>query len=426
MPRQQDVLLCLSGIKFTHEGMVSISCWVDEARQWYTVEVTDTGIGIPSSALERLFQPFSQADSSTTRRYGGTGLGLVISRRLVHRMHGRLSVNSGGEGQGSRFTVSVPCIHPEASAELAASIDLSPESRPLGWDPHVLVLDWLAKRRRTTCELLQVNATASSHLFQFQELETSYPCLLTCLPRFRVFACVLISFVSENSTCKWGPAPGVYICRSYSFMGIYRCCSCAISLYTPCLSQVMRVRFQALESIAQLAEFAPALAGVSAPLASTVVILFLPKVAPEAEATLSELRSFAQQYSFRTLHVSPIKVTDWEVPLPCITLPLTLPKLHRALSAIGGLPAPLTSASEAVGRAVPEVFTSARVLIVDDVSTNRRVLALKLQQMGFTQIAEACDGLQALRTVQSDDAAFSVILMDVCRTAVQFERKCFG
>eukprot|EP00906_Rhabdomonas_costata_P017883 RCo026071 len=75
--RLKRVLLNLlsNGVKFTHEGVVSISCAVDEGRQWFTVEVQDTGIGLSEAALQRLFQPFSQADSSITRRYGGTGLG---------------------------------------------------------------------------------------------------------------------------------------------------------------------------------------------------------------------------------------------------------------------------------------------------------------------------------------------------------------
>jgi len=67
------------------------------------VVVRDTGIGIPADRIDRLFQPFSQADSSTTRVYGGTGLGLVISRRLARAMGGELDVESAS-GQGSTFT----------------------------------------------------------------------------------------------------------------------------------------------------------------------------------------------------------------------------------------------------------------------------------------------------------------------------------
>ena len=110
--RFRQVLLNLTGnaIKFTETGGVTIRV---DARQnsgtevnacQLTILVEDTGIGISKSVLPCLFQPFSQADSSTTRRFGGTGLGLTISRELVELMGGKLTVEST-EGVGSRFKV---------------------------------------------------------------------------------------------------------------------------------------------------------------------------------------------------------------------------------------------------------------------------------------------------------------------------------
>jgi len=99
-----------NAVKFTESGrvemVVTASPQVD-GRVALTILVEDTGIGISQGALERLFQPFTQADSSISRRFGGTGLGLAISWRLAHLMGGDL----GGEsepGRGSRFRVTLP------------------------------------------------------------------------------------------------------------------------------------------------------------------------------------------------------------------------------------------------------------------------------------------------------------------------------
>lgn len=86
-----------NAIKFTETGEVTVGMEVID-RQTASVElhawVRDTGVGLSAEEISRLFQPFVQADSSTTRRYGGTGLGLVISRQRVERMGGKLRVES--------------------------------------------------------------------------------------------------------------------------------------------------------------------------------------------------------------------------------------------------------------------------------------------------------------------------------------------
>ena len=99
------VNLVANAVKFTHTGhvLLGVECLTPVAGTVpVIVSVVDTGIGIPTRALEALFEKFTQADTSTTRRYGGTGLGLAISKRLVELMDGRIWVESA-EGQGSTF-----------------------------------------------------------------------------------------------------------------------------------------------------------------------------------------------------------------------------------------------------------------------------------------------------------------------------------
>jgi PAS domain S-box-containing protein len=109
--RIQQVMINLinNAIKFTEQGGISLSA--RQAEDHVLIEVHDAGIGIPSEQLQTIFQEFTQVDSSPTRKTGGTGLGLPISRRLVELHGGRLWAESTGvSGEGSTFYVELPLI----------------------------------------------------------------------------------------------------------------------------------------------------------------------------------------------------------------------------------------------------------------------------------------------------------------------------
>jgi len=109
--RVRQIMLNLLGnaCKFTEQGEVSLTVRRENGVRgdWITMEFADTGIGMSPEQQKRLFEEFAQADSSTTRRYGGTGLGLVISRRLCEILGGDISVSSE-PGVGTTFTVRLP------------------------------------------------------------------------------------------------------------------------------------------------------------------------------------------------------------------------------------------------------------------------------------------------------------------------------
>jgi signal transduction histidine kinase len=107
--RQSLLNLVANACKFTEDGEVRVQLMREQVAgdDWIAVSVKDTGIGLSPSQQGRLFQAFSQADSSTTRKYGGTGLGLAISRKMCRLMGGDISVESE-LGKGSNFVIRIP------------------------------------------------------------------------------------------------------------------------------------------------------------------------------------------------------------------------------------------------------------------------------------------------------------------------------
>ena len=149
--RIRQCLLNLVGnaIKFTPSGEVVLEvCCVgrQDGRALVHFEVRDTGIGIPQASLDRLFQPFTQADSSTTRRFGGTGLGLSIVRKLVEMMGGQVGAHSE-PGKGSTFWFTLPL-------ETADMGGAEPPRDPVTIDRRVLLVDDSATNRQVLASQL--------------------------------------------------------------------------------------------------------------------------------------------------------------------------------------------------------------------------------------------------------------------------------
>lgn len=138
--RLRQIVLNLVGnaIKFTERGEVAVSAKVvsrEPDRCTVQFTVADTGIGIPPDRQALIFSPFVQADASTTRRYGGTGLGLTISKRLVSMMNGQLWLESEpGKGSRFHFTVSFAAVAPPQRPSISQPV---PELR----DVRVLIVD---------------------------------------------------------------------------------------------------------------------------------------------------------------------------------------------------------------------------------------------------------------------------------------------
>jgi PAS domain S-box-containing protein len=126
--RQALLNLMSNAVKFTKDGEVRLMARYIHmgGRRWVEFDVSDTGIGLSSEQIDKLFEDFSQPDASTARQFGGTGLGLAISRRLCRLMGGDISVVSE-LGRGSTFTIRLPAEeHPAVEAEGAAAAKPGP------------------------------------------------------------------------------------------------------------------------------------------------------------------------------------------------------------------------------------------------------------------------------------------------------------
>jgi CheY-like chemotaxis protein len=139
--RQILINLLSNASKFTRSGSITITAEIDNEAGHVRVSVQDCGIGISNDLIESLFEPFVQADASTTRKYGGTGLGLPISRRFSRLLGGDLTVIST-PGLGSTFTMSIPAVFPNAQTQPTSASAVSAKAdQPESGEGLAVVVD---------------------------------------------------------------------------------------------------------------------------------------------------------------------------------------------------------------------------------------------------------------------------------------------
>jgi signal transduction histidine kinase/ActR/RegA family two-component response regulator len=156
--RARQVLINLVGnaVKFTVEGSVAVCVRLGSVAENIRIEVVDSGIGLESSRLEQMFEPFVQADVSTTRRFGGNGLGLAIAKELVELMQGTIGASSE-PGQGSTFWFEIP-LPPATEPAVVAAGRGAPERAGRAGDPGaalVLVVEDSPVNRLVAARVLE-------------------------------------------------------------------------------------------------------------------------------------------------------------------------------------------------------------------------------------------------------------------------------
>lgn len=135
--RQIIINLLGNAVKFTHSGGIQVEATIspiDETNAELMVSISDTGIGIDEHVQESIFDTFTQSDSSTTRLYGGSGLGLSISKKLLEAMHGSIHLESR-PGEGSRFSITL-----QLPIDTSPDIVPDPESKPVNLAPLKILL----------------------------------------------------------------------------------------------------------------------------------------------------------------------------------------------------------------------------------------------------------------------------------------------
>jgi signal transduction histidine kinase/CheY-like chemotaxis protein len=192
--RLRQILVNLVGnaIKFTHEGEIAVHATRVGAKVRF--DVRDTGVGIAPSVRQRIFEPFTQADSSHSRRYGGAGLGLSIVVRLLEAMGGTVEVSSHpGAGSVFSFTIPLPADAVGASAERPAW-----ESALAG--KSILIIEPAAMARGAVAEILRARGVFASGFARATDVpQGRFACAVTSDPTVWVQPQILIASPAEHS-----------------------------------------------------------------------------------------------------------------------------------------------------------------------------------------------------------------------------------
>jgi signal transduction histidine kinase/CheY-like chemotaxis protein len=217
--RQVVVNLVGNAIKFTNEGEVAVKVQPEEAPgEQARFTISDTGIGIPQEKQQLIFDPFSQADSSTTREYGGTGLGLTISARLVRMMGGKIWLDSK-VGRGTKFHFTARLEAADAKAVKLESVGQPKILRGV----KVLVVDDNRTNRRILEGMLQrweMNGTsvedgetALAQLCAAREAGAPYKLILTDMHMPKMDGFALVARIREPGI-TYGDDHDAYVCGS--------------------------------------------------------------------------------------------------------------------------------------------------------------------------------------------------------------------
>lgn len=156
--RLKQILTNIIGnaIKFTEKGHININAFYEPSGSLLRVDVKDTGRGLTQEEQSRLFKPFSQADASVTRKYGGTGLGLNLSRKLAQLLGGNLQLLWSQPGKGSCFRLEIP-LHSHSKLQQSPQEIPITDSQPSGpLDTYrILVVDDIADNQKLLCRYLE-------------------------------------------------------------------------------------------------------------------------------------------------------------------------------------------------------------------------------------------------------------------------------